>query len=138
MRTEAAVFLGVTAFFVVIGVIYWFASYEEAGAVMLAASAIMGLVAGGSIWFLSRHAPVRAEDRDDATILDGAGPVDVFPLHSVWPFAVGLSAALFASGFAFGLWLVLIGGGALAISLIGYVREVRNETLPSERHPTRH
>lgn len=133
MKTEARVFLGVTAFFVVIGVIYWFASYEEAGAVMLAASATMGLVAGGSIWLLSRHAPVRAEDRGDATIEEGAGPVDVFPLQSVWPFAVGLSAALFASGFAFGLWLVLIGGGALAISLIGYVREVRKETLPSER-----
>jgi hypothetical protein len=135
VKTEARVFLGVTAFFVVIGVVYWFASYEEAGAVMLAASALMGFVAGGSIWFLSRHAPVRMEDRDDATIADGAGPVDVFPLHSVWPFAMGLSAALFASGFAFGLWLVMIGGGALAISLIGYVREVRNETLPSERTP---
>jgi len=133
VKTEARVFLGVTAFFVVIGVIYWFASYEEAGAVMLAASAIMGLVAGGSIWFLSRHAPARTEDRDDATIAEGAGPVDVFPLHSVWPFAVGLSAALFATGFALGFWLVLIGRRALAISLIGYVREVRNETLPSER-----
>ena len=133
MKTEARVFLGVTAFFVVIGVIYWFVSYEEAGAVMLAASAVMGLVAGGSIWFLSRHAPVRSEDRDDATIADGAGPVDVFPLHSIWPFAIGLSAALFASGFAFGTWLVMIGGGALGVSLIGFVREVRNETLPSER-----
>jgi uncharacterized membrane protein YedE/YeeE len=133
VKAEARVFLGITAFFVLIGVVYWFVSYEEAGAVMLAASALMGLVAGGSIWFLSRHAPTRTEDRDDATIADGAGPVDVFPLHSVWPFAVGLSAALFASGFAFGFWLVLVGGGALGISLIGYVREVRNETLPSER-----
>jgi hypothetical protein len=133
VKTEARVFFGVTAFFVVIGAIYWFASYEEAGSVMLAASAVMGLVAGGSIWFLSRHSPVRSEDRDDATIADGAGPVDVFPLHSVWPFAIGLSATLFASGFAFGTWLVIIGGGALAIALIGFVREVRNETLPSER-----
>lgn len=133
MKTESLVFLGVTAFFVVIGGIYWFASYEEAGAVMLASSATMGLIAGGSIWFLSRNAPVRTEDRADATIAEGAGPVDVFPLHSVWPFAVGLSAALFASGFAFGFWLVLVGGGTLVISLIGYVREVRNETLPSER-----
>lgn len=133
MKAEARVFLGITAFFVVIGVIYWLASYEEAGAVMLAFSATMGLVAGGSIWFLSRHSPTRTEDRDDATIAEGAGPVDVFPLHSVWPFAVGLSAALFASGFAFGVWLVMVGGGALLLSVIGYVREVRNETLPSER-----
>ena len=47
MKAEARVFLGITAFFVLIGVIYWFTSYEEAGAVMLAASAGMGVVAGG-------------------------------------------------------------------------------------------
>ena len=127
-------FLGVTAFFVVIGVIYWFASYEEAGAVMLAAQRHHGArcrrARSGSCPATPRSGPRIATTPRSPT---GAGPVDVFPLHSVWPFAVGLSAALFASGFAFGLWLVLIGGGALAISLIGYVREVRNETLPSER-----
>ncbi len=133
MKSEARIFLGVAAFFVVIGVVYWFVSYENAGAVMLAASAVMGLLAGGSIWFLSRHAPIRAEDRADATIADGTGTVDVFPTHSVWPFAVGLSAALMASGFAFGAWLVLIGVGALVISLAGYVREVRDATVPNER-----
>jgi hypothetical protein len=133
MRSEVSVFLGVTAFFVVIGIVYWFTSYEEAGAVMLAASALMGFVAGGSIWLLSRHADVRVEDRDDATIAEGAGPVGVFAMHSIWPFAVGLSGAVFASGFAFGVWLVMVGGAAFVLSILGYVLEARNETLPSER-----
>jgi hypothetical protein len=133
MRSEAAVFLGVTTFFVVIGIVYWFTSYETAGSIMLAASALMGLVAGGSIWLLSRHAETRPEDRDDATIEDGAGPVGVFALSSIWPFAVGLSAAVFASGFAFGVWLVLVGGAGLVLAILGYVFEARNETLPSER-----
>jgi hypothetical protein len=100
---------------------------------MLAASALMGLVAGGSIWLLSRHADSRAEDRADATIAEGAGPVGVFAMSSIWPFAVGLSAAVFASGFAFGVWLVMVGGAGLVLSILGYVLEARDATLPSER-----
>jgi hypothetical protein len=135
MRSESGVFFGVTAFFIVIGIVYWFTSYEEAGSVMLAASALMGLVAGGSIWLLSRHADVRPEDRSDAEIADGAGPVGVFAMSSIWPFAVGLSAAVFASGFAFGVWLVVVGAGGFVLSILGYILESRNETLPSERVP---
>ena len=67
-----------------------------------------------------------------ATLAEGAGTVDVFPTQSIWPFAVGLSAAVAASGFAFGAWLVLIGTGALAVSLICWILEARRETLPGE------
>lgn len=132
MRTEARVFLGVTVFFVIIGLIYWFTSYEDAGSVMLGASAVMGVVAGGAIMVLSRGAPTRTEDDPDATIAEGAGPVAVFPTQSIWPFAVGLSAAVAASGFAFGAWLVLIGAGALTVTLICWILEARREHLPGE------
>ena len=136
MKAEARVFLGITAFFVLIGVIYWFTSYEDAGAVMLAASAGMGVIAGGAILLLSRGAPVRPEDDPQATLAEGAGTVDAFPSHSIWPFAVGLSAAVAASGFAFGAWLVLIGTGALAVSLISWILQARREHLPGE--PSHH
>ena len=36
MKVESFFYLGVTAFFVVIGTIYWFWSYEDAGTTMLA------------------------------------------------------------------------------------------------------
>ena len=132
MKTEARVFLGITAFFVLIGVIYWFTSYEDAGAVMLAASAVMGVLAGGAILLLTRGAPARPEDDPDATLAEGAGTVEVFPRQSIWPFAVGLSAAVAASGFAFGAWLVLIGTGALAVTIICWILEARREHLPGE------
>ena len=48
MKTESFFYLGVTAFFVVIGTIYWFWSYEDAGATMLAAASLLGLVAAGT------------------------------------------------------------------------------------------
>ena len=132
MKSEARVFLAVTAFFVLIGVIYWFTSYEDAGSVMLAASALMGVVAGGAILLLSRGAPARPEDDPEATLAEGAGAVDVFPTRSIWPFAVGLSGAVAASGFAFGAWLVLIGTGALTVSLVCWILEARRERVPGE------
>jgi hypothetical protein len=135
MRDEIRVYLGVAAFFVVIGLVYWFTSYEDAGSVMLAASALMGLVAGSSIWYLSRHATPRAEDDANATMAEGAGEVGIFPTQSIWPFAVGLSAALFASGFAFGVWLVMAGGAGFVLAILGYIAEARRATLPSERSP---
>src|SRR5439155_3244095 len=132
MKTEARVFLGVTAFFVVIGLVYWFTSYEDAGSVMLAASAGMGVIAGGAILLLSRGAPPRAEDDPDADIAEGAGTVDVFPNETIWPFAVGLSGTLAASGFAFGSWLVLVGTGALALSLVGWISSARRDRVAGE------
>lgn len=130
MKSEARVFLGVTVFFIVIGIVYWFTSYEDAGSVMLAAAAVMGLVAGGAIWFVGRNTAPRAEDLPDATQADGAGIVDEFPTESIWPFAVGLSGAILASGFAFGAWLVIIGVATLALSLVGYIQEARYERNP--------
>ena len=93
MKAEARVFLGITAFFVLIGVIYWFTSYEDAGAVMLAASAGMGVVAGGAILLLSRGAH-RHGPRTTRTRRWPRGPArsTCSPPHSIWPFAVGLSA----------------------------------------------
>ncbi|HXY93260.1 MAG TPA: cytochrome c oxidase subunit 4 [Acidimicrobiia bacterium] len=130
MQNEARVFLGVTVFFVVIGLVYWFTSYEDAGSVMLAACAGMGIVAGGAILFLSRNAPPRAEDDPNATVDEGAGVVDVFPKHSIWPFAVGLSATVMASGFAFGPWLVAIGGGSFAVTTTCWILEARRGHVP--------
>ena len=64
---------------------------------------------------------------------DGAGVLDAFPTRSVWPFAVGLSATVMASGLAIGSWLVLIGAGAFLIAIVCFVAESRNAVLPSER-----
>src|SRR5690242_21495654 len=58
--------------------IYWFTSYEDAGTTMLAASSLLGLLAGGYLLLQARRFPPRPEDRPDATLAEGAGPVDQF------------------------------------------------------------
>jgi Cytochrome c oxidase subunit IV len=125
MKVESFFYLGVTAFFVVIGTIYWFTSYEDAGTTMLAASSLLGLFAGGYLLLQSRRFPPRPEDRPDATLADGAGPVDQFPASTIWPFVFGFGATVFATGFVFGIWVVLGGAVVLVLGVVGMIRQSR-------------
>ncbi len=128
MKTESFFYLGVTAFFIVIGTIYWFTSYEDAGTTMLVASSLLGLVAGGYLLFQARKFPPRPEDRADATLADGAGPVDEFPGSTIWPFVFGLGAVIFATGFVFGVWVILAGAVVFVLGLVGLIRQSRDTT----------
>jgi Cytochrome c oxidase subunit IV len=131
VKVESFFYLGVTAFFVVIGTIYWFTSYEDAGTTMLAASSLLGLLAGGYLLFQARKFPPRPEDRPDATLAEGAGPVDTFPASTVWPFVFGFGATVLATGFIFGIWVVLGGAIVLTFGIIGMIRQSR-DTTPTE------
>jgi hypothetical protein len=127
VKVEAFFFLGVTAFFVVIGVIYWFTSYEDAGTTMLAACALLGVLAGGYLLLISRRIAPRPEDRPDATIADGAGARTEFPAASIWPFVLAFGATALATGFVFGVWVIVLGGAVFALAAIGYVAESRGQ-----------
>jgi hypothetical protein len=131
MKVESLFYLGITAFFIIIGTIYWFTSYEDAGTTMLAASSLLGLLAGGYLLFQARKFPPRPEDRPDATLAEGAGPVDRFPVSTVWPFVFGFGATVLATGFVFGVWVVLGGAIVLAFGVIGMIRQSR-DTSPTE------
>jgi Cytochrome c oxidase subunit IV len=125
MKVESFFFLGVTAFFVVIGVIYWFTSYEDAGTTLLAACALLGVVAGGFLFYVSRRIKPRPEDRPDAEIAEGAGARNEFPAASIWPFALAFGATALATGFVFGIWVILLGAVIFGLAAIGYVAESR-------------
>ena len=125
MKIESRVFLGFTAFFAVIGLLYWFTSYEDAGSVLLAGAALLGLLLGGFLYLLARHMRSRPSDRTDATIADGAGDVGEFPAPTVWPFVFGLGATVLATGTVFGAYVVVGGLLVLVAGLVGMVRQSR-------------
>jgi len=125
MKTEARIFFGVTAFFVVIAITYWFASYEDAGTVMLMGCAGLGLVAGSFLAFHARRMQPRPEDRTDAVVSDGVGAVGRFPNATIWPLGLALGATLIGVGLVFGLAVVLIGVAIFAISIVGMLSDSR-------------
>jgi hypothetical protein len=112
-------------FFGIIGLVYWFTSYEDAGSVMLAGSALLGLLPGGYYLWWSRRMRTLESDLPDATMSDGAGVIDSFPGSSIWPFLLGMGALFATLTFIFGLWMAPIAIALGLSAVIGGVVESR-------------
>ena len=129
MKVEAWVLLFIGIFFGVMGTIYWFWSYEQAGTVMLFGTFLLGVFPGGYYLWWSRRMQPRPEDLDDAAIEDGAGVVGAFPSSSIWPFVLGLSASLVALALVFGSWTLPVGFFLAVSALVGVIYESRRGGL---------
>ncbi len=140
MKIESTFLLGVGLFFGCVALIYWFLSYEDGGSMMLLGTCLLGLLPGSFYFYwhrrfhgyrfffwgkLDRVVGDRPEDRDDATIADGAGIVNTFPGSSIWPFVLGTGAFMSLLALVFGVWLVLPGLGLILTALIGVTAESR-------------
>ena len=112
-------------FFGIVGLIYWFTSYEDAGFLMLIGSAFLGLLPGSYyLWWSRRMRPLEG-DLPDATPSSGAGVIDSFPGSSIWPFLLGMGALFATLTFIFGLWLAPIAAALGLSAVIGGVIESR-------------
>jgi hypothetical protein len=125
MKIEALVLLGVATFFGIVGAVYWFTSYEDGGTMMLVGTCLLGLLPGGYYYWWHRRIGYRPEDRDDATIEDGAGQIDTFPSSSIWPFVLGMGAFMLVLAFAFGIWFFFPALTLILTALIGVTAESR-------------
>ena len=125
MRVEALVLLGVAIFFGIVGAVYWFTSYEDGGTMMLVGTCLLGLLPGSYYLWWHRRMGDRPEDRNDATIEDGAGQVATFPNSSIWPFVLGMGAFMLVLAFAFGIWFAFPAVGLIVTALIGVTAESR-------------
>ncbi len=125
MKVNGVILAVVGIFFAIMGIVYWFTSYEDAGFLMLMGSALLGILPGAYyLWWAKRMKPLEGDD-PDASMSDGAGVIDSFPGSSIWPFLLGMGAMFATLTFIFGLWLAPI---ALALGLsavIGAVIESR-------------
>lgn len=125
MKIEARLLIGVGIFFAITGVGYWFWSYEQSGTAMLAGTVCLGFVPGLYYLWWSRRMVPRPEDRDDATLQDGAGVVGAFPGATIWPFVMGMSLFCCVLAGAFGDWLLAPGIAGVVLAAIGYTVESR-------------
>ncbi len=124
MKASWRLFAGLSAFYVLMTIIYWQVGGEPVGiGGMLLAACLAGMVAF-YVWFTQKRIGVTLpEDNLTAEISDGAGELGFYSPHSWWPLPVALSACTFGLGLIIGWWLSLIGVGALMISVIGMVTE---------------
>ncbi|HTT87330.1 MAG TPA: cytochrome c oxidase subunit 4 [Acidimicrobiales bacterium] len=125
MRIEALFLIGVAVFFGIVGVVYWFWSYEQGGTMMLAGTTLLGLVPGSYYLWWSRRMKPRPEDRTDATLEEGSGVIGSFPNSSVWPFVLGMGLFLIVLSMVFGLWLLAPGFSLVISALVGVTVESR-------------
>jgi len=125
MKVVSLFLVGMAIFFGIIGAIYWFTSYEDAGFLMLIGAALLGLLPGSYYLWWTYHMKLQPEEDPDAAIEDNAGTVDSFPGSSIWPFILGMGAMFALLTFVFGLWLAPIGGALMLSALIGVTLESR-------------
>jgi hypothetical protein len=125
MKIEAMFLLFLGAFFSLVGLVYWFWGYEDGGSVMLAGTAILGFLPGSYYFFWHRRMGSRVEDRDDASIEEGAGVINSFPGSSIWPFVMGMGAFLSVLALVFGMWLMLVSVPLILSALVGVTAESR-------------
>jgi hypothetical protein len=124
MKVNWKLFGGLSIFYVIITIIYWYVGGEPVGiGGMLLAACLAGMV-GFYVWFTQKRIGViLPEDNLTGEIADGAGELGFYSPHSWWPLPVALSACTMGLGLIIGWWLTLIGVGAIMISVIGMVTE---------------
>ncbi len=125
MKIESHFLLGIAIFFAIVGVGYWFWSYEPAGTAMLFGTVLLGLVPGSYYYWWSRRMKPRPEDLPDADVADGAGTIGSFPGSSIWPFVLAMGLFLSILSFVFGVWLLAPGAVIVISALVGVTAESR-------------
>ena len=116
LKIQWRIFLGIAAFIAVIGAIYWFVSYEDAGTTLLALASGLALFFGGYLFLQDRKKPVPPSAPEAEQYL---------PHESVWPFGIGFGVFLAFNGLILGLAWTVPGAVIVATSLGGFVAQSR-------------
>jgi hypothetical protein len=111
----ARVFLAIGVLVLVMAVVYWLASYEEAGTAMLTLAAVLSLWCGAYLWLRVRSP---ADEPDEL-------PEQYLPHSSPWPFVIGVGAFLLGNGLLVGGWFFVPGAAVMALGVGGFVRQTR-------------
>ncbi|MEW2401281.1 cytochrome c oxidase subunit 4 [Streptomyces sp. NPDC046862] len=119
MKVEAFLFGGVAVFFAFTAALYGWWSRDPAGTSALVVACLMGALVSFFCAVQYRRKGRRPQDRRDAEVAEGSGPLEFFPPSSPWPIVTALGFAITAVGVVYGLWLFLIGVGVLARGVLG-------------------
>jgi hypothetical protein len=125
VKIEIKLFLWLTPFFLLVGVVYGFLTEWQEPVGFLGIPLVGGLMAmvGAYLALTARRIDPRPEDDEDGDIEDGAGDQGVYAPWSWWPLVLGLAAATAFLGMAVGWWVLYIAFMIGVIALVGWVFE---------------
>jgi hypothetical protein len=69
-----------------------------------------------------------AKDRPQGPSNLESDDLGVVPSPSIWPFLLSLGLTIAVSRLAFGPWLLLLGSAILAVSVVGWLGTINQET----------
>jgi hypothetical protein len=124
VKANWQLFTGLSVFYVLMTVVYWYVGGEAVGITgMLLAACLAGMV-GFYVWFTQKRiGTLMPADNVTAEISDGAGELGFYSPHSWWPLPVALAAVAMGMGLIIGWWLTIIAVTALFFGIIGWVTE---------------
>jgi hypothetical protein len=127
MKFESLVLLLLGIFYGIMGGVYWIWSRDVTGGVMLAGALLLGLLPGLYLMWWYRHTGKRKrlEDRQDATIEEGAGVIEAFPDNSIWPFVFASGCFFGVLALVFGTWFAVPAIGLGVVAMAGFTSESR-------------
>lgn len=123
MKIEGWLFAIGSAFFFIVGGVYWYLSRDEIGTTALVMTGALAFLVAFYVLYTARRVYPRPEDRLDGEIEEADPEYGFFSPHSWWPLPVGLGAMLTAWGFIFAVWLVVLGVAVLMLGLVGWLFE---------------
>ena len=134
MKANWKLFTGLAVFYAVMAVVYYEIGGETVGITGMILASCLAAMVGFYVWFTQKRIGFDIPSDDlNGEIADDAGELGFYSPHSWWPLPVALSSCVTGLGLIIGWWLVLIGVGALLISIIGFVTEYE-KPLPSSTH----
>jgi hypothetical protein len=127
MKFESLVLILLGIFYGIIGAVYWVWSRDVTGAVLLVGGLLLGLLPGLYLMWWYRHSgkKPRLEDKEDATIEEGAGVIEAFPSSSIWPFVFASGCFFGVLALVFGTWFAVPGIGLGIFAMAGFTAESR-------------
>lgn len=127
MKFEGIVLTLLGVFYGLMGAVYWLWSKDVTGGVMLVGALTLGLLPGLYLlwWYRRSGKRLRTEDRQDATIEEGAGVISSFPDSSIWPFIFAMGCFMGVLALVFGTWFAFPAIALGVMAMAGFTAESR-------------
>ncbi|MER6194496.1 cytochrome c oxidase subunit 4 [Streptomyces cyaneofuscatus] len=123
MKIQGHLFLWLSAFILVMAVVYGVWSKEPVGTTALFLAFGLSIMIGFYLAFTANRVDAMAQDNKEADVADEAGELGFFSPHSWQPLSLAVGGAFAFMGVIFGWWLMYFSAPLLLIGLFGWVFE---------------